>query len=63
MKTRNEVAEFINKQLDCDEISDEAWEAKNHCVHYGRYELIELMDFIFEGKPALDTVLIVKKDV
>lgn len=39
-KTRKEVAEFINNQLD------------TGAFRYGRVELRSLMDFLFDGPPA-----------
>lgn len=61
MKTREEAAKFINKQLS-ENMTDEAWEAKDHCTHYGRYELRSLMDYIFEGKPSSDAGCICAKE-
>lgn len=49
MKTREEVANFVNAQLhythDCKFPKGEAW-------HYGIQELRELMDFIYESEPT-----------
>ena len=52
MKERKEVVKFINKQLDS--CSDDAWEAKEHKLHYGRHELKELMDFMYEEEPTCE---------
>lgn len=53
MKTREEVARFVEHQFD----SYGGYECKlseKHCWHYGKQEVRELMDFIFEGAPVSD---------
>lgn len=55
MKTREEVAKFINNQLSGKEyvcVRD-----KRDRVGYGKQELRELMDFIFEGPPAENEII------
>ena len=49
MKTRVEAAKFISGQLDgtIKPYPHSAW-------HYGKCELWQLMDFIYEGPPATD---------
>lgn len=53
MKSRKEVAEYINTRRSecCDRNVKSAW-------HYGLVELRELMDFIFECKPKDKSELI-----
>lgn len=48
--SREDVARFIESQLA--KTSDEVYEAKYHKVSYGVYELKQLMDFIYSGKPS-----------
>ncbi len=49
MKTRKEVAKFINDGVPEGEVRE-----KDTCWHYGMQEIRELMDFIYEGKPESD---------
>jgi hypothetical protein len=51
MKSRVEVAAFINAQLDG--AIEREGEAK-HFHHYGRFELRALMDLIYGGEPKSD---------
>jgi len=53
MKTREEVARFIENQLSSDEYDDTLRE-KNGCRHYGYQDLRTLMDFIYEGEPKTE---------
>ena len=46
MKTRTEVAQFIMDQLD-----GKAPDIPYSCWHYGKCELGQLMDFIYEEPP------------
>ena len=48
MKTLEEAARFIEAQLKHDWVSKLE---KGHQFHYGKQELRELMDFIYEGPP------------
>lgn len=48
--TREEIARFIESQLI--KTSAEAFKAKRDKIHYGVYELKQLMDFIYSGKPS-----------
>ena len=48
MKQREEVARFVERQLSEDTCKRE----KGHKHHYGMQELRELLDFIYEGRPA-----------
>ena len=47
MKTRKEIAKFMESQFDdtAPKIPKSAW-------HYGKCELRQLMDFIFDGPPT-----------
>lgn len=64
MKTREEAVALIKKQMDDGPQTDISELVKKPssfsvhnvpakgCTHYGTLELRELMDFIYEGKPA-----------
>ena len=47
MKTRKEVAEYINSG----ELSREAMKVIKHGQHFGKIEVRLLLDFVYEGKP------------
>ena len=47
MKTREETARFMESQ-----INGTAPAIPNSCWHYGKCELRQLMDFIFDGPPT-----------
>ncbi len=49
MKTREEIARFIESQ-----IAGELLAAKRSHWHYGRCEIRQLMDFIFDGPPTCE---------
>ena len=49
MKTREEAARFIEKQL---ALTHNCTREKGSKGHYGMQELRELMDFIYEGLPT-----------
>ncbi len=51
MKTREEVARFVEQQFDARSGYSCKLE-KGYCHHYGRQEVRELMDFIYGGEPA-----------
>ena len=51
MKTRQEVARFIESQFDGYGKYKCKLE-KGGCHHYGKQEVRELMDFIFDGEPV-----------
>ena len=53
MKTREEVARFVEQQFDLWG-NYECKLNKGGCHHYGKQEVRELMDFIFCGEPATD---------
>lgn len=55
MKTREEVAKFINNQLSGKEYV--CSRDKRYRFGYGKQELRELMDFIFEGFPAENEII------
>jgi hypothetical protein len=48
MKTREEVARFVEKQMGSNYICSRN---KNYADHYGLQELRELMDFIYGEEP------------
>ena len=48
--TRAEIARFIEEQLDGNSPPEE----KEDCWHYGKCELRDLLDFIFEAPPMSD---------
>jgi len=50
MKTREEVARYVERQFD-DYGDYECQLEKGGHHHYGRQEVRELMDFIFGGEP------------
>lgn len=50
MKTRKEVAAFINKDLGVDK-NRAIMKEKGGRWHYGKVELRNLMDFIYSGTP------------
>lgn len=53
MRSRAEVARFINRQLDpAVSLVYRTEREKGSQFHYGRQELRELMDFIYGGLPA-----------
>ena len=56
MKSRAEVADFINTG-ECCEIADAT---NKGATHFGKVELRILMDFIYGGEPQDDNELIVK---
>jgi len=65
MKTRVEVAKFINYQLeeDFNKDSSEQYECKKEKGrqwHYGIQELRELLDFIYEKEPETEEEKIYK---
>ena len=47
MKTRKEVAEYINSE----ELSKEAMKTMKSFDHFGKVEVRLLLDFVYEGKP------------
>lgn len=53
MKTREEVARFIEQQMKSP-CSDEIDRKKHGKHHYGWQELRQLMDFIYGGDPATE---------
>ncbi len=50
MKTREEIARFIESQMD----GKIQLALKNSHWHYGRVEIRQLMDFIFDGTPTCE---------
>ena len=50
MKARSEAARLIEQQLENTYYTPH----KTGAYHYGKCELWELLDFIYEGKPARD---------
>jgi len=46
--TRRRAANFIHKQFEVEYFTKRE---KGGCFHYGRQELRDLMDFIYEGEP------------
>ena len=53
MKTREEVAEFVRKQMHWSyKGQDREQYCKKYCTHYGWVELKELMDFLYGGPPT-----------
>lgn len=59
MRSREEAARFIEKQLGykyvCALVKTSAW-------HYGKQELRELMDFIYESYPKTEAEFILGKN-
>jgi len=55
MKTRSEVAEFINNGGKSDAV--EGYKVGD-CWHYGKQDLRQLMDFIYDGEPEKEDELI-----
>ena len=59
MKTRSEVVQFIQNQM---------LESETQCTrdksgwHYGRQELRELLDFIYEGEPLNESEQLINDD-
>ena len=56
MKTREEVARFVEHQFnsDCACKLNKGSEPAFSSWHYGRQDVRELLDFIFEGEPTTD---------
>ncbi len=50
MKTREEIARFIESQMN----GKSQFALKNSHWHYGRVEVRQLMDFIFDGPPTCE---------
>ena len=50
MKSREEAARYAEILLDGPD--DEGYKAKCDKIHFGRYEVKKLMDFIYEGDPT-----------
>lgn len=51
MKTREQIVRFIEGKLS-GEVADPCPQAYRH--HYGKCELQQLMDFIFDGPPLVE---------
>jgi len=49
MRNREDVSTFIDSQML--DSSDDLYRSKECRIRYGKQELKELMDFIYEGKP------------
>ncbi len=49
MKTREEIARFIESQMDGKVLA-----SKHSHWHYGRVEVRQLTDFIFDGPPTCE---------
>lgn len=60
MRTREEVARFIEAQMDDD--SAAICVAKDSRVHYGLVELRWLMDFLYDGEPQTDEEKLGRQD-
>jgi hypothetical protein len=58
VKTREEVARFIEEQM---EGASEPSKPKGKRYHYGAQELRDLMDFVFGGEPLTDAERITLK--
>lgn len=54
-KSRAEAVKLINEQID----SPKRRKDKIYRHHYGKQELKQLMDFIYESKPTADSELII----
>lgn len=52
MKTRQEAAAFIQRQLDETDLITILGRPKPTAYHYGKQELRDLLDFIYEGPPT-----------
>jgi hypothetical protein len=50
MRTREEVARFIEAQFDA--FGDGTIRPKNRKWHYGKQEVRDLFDFIYDGAPT-----------
>ena len=61
MKTRREAARFIEKQLNNDTDDLPSLMDKYGRHHYGAQELRQLLDFIYDGPPALESERIALK--
>lgn len=53
LKPREEVASFINAQLN--DYTEEMFERKGRKHHYGVQELRDLLDFLYESKPTKES--------
>ena len=58
IRSREEIARYIEAQFSYSK--DERWEkmTEKRGVSYGRYELKQLMDFIFDGEPLNESEII-----
>lgn len=62
MKTREEVARFVEYQFD-PYSTYECKLNKGGCHHYGKQDVRELLDFIFEGMPTTEVEKVVGKQL
>lgn len=51
-KTRAEVAAFVSQQME--EQPDELYRRKRSKSHYGKQELKDLLDFLYDGPPKTE---------
>jgi len=58
VKDRKVVVDFIQKQLDTQSSRSDIVHRKRRRTHYGMAELRDLLDFLYDGKPAAGEELI-----